>query len=57
MCDLSEVVLERGMQQGIEKKLIDLVCKKTSQCTNHRLINAIKGLYYMYSSFFACFSE
>ena len=38
MCNLSEVVLERGMQQGIEqgieKKLIDLVCKKINKGYN-----------------------
>ena len=34
MCNLSEVVLERGMEQGIEKKLIDLVCKKINKGYN-----------------------
>ena len=34
MCNLSEVVLERGMEQGIERKLIDLVCKKITKGYN-----------------------
>ena len=34
MCNLSEVVLERGMEQRIEKKLIDLVCKKINKGYN-----------------------